>query len=78
VRHVVEDLVAKSLPNDLGGNLAGPEAWNTRGSAIVPRHLVDLGIDDGARDFDDEVLPRIADVYEFCFHALRLWGNAEC
>ena len=68
VRDVVEDLVAEALPDDLGGHLAGPEARDARGPAVVARDLVDLRVDDGAGDFDDEVLLRVADVDELGFH----------
>src|ERR1700752_1451645 len=69
VRDVVEDLVAEPLAHHLGRHLARPEAGNPRRLAIVPGHLVDLGIDDRTLDLDDEVLLSVADVYEFSFHA---------
>ena len=75
VRHVVEDLVAESLPNDLGRNLAGTEAWDTGGSAIVPRDLVDLGIDDGARDLDEQLLAGIGNVDELGLHGSVCCGT---
>ena len=79
MRDVVEDLVAEALPDDLGRNLARTEAGDAGGPAVVPRDLVDLGIDDGAGDFDDEVLLRIADVDELGFHCGTLGNaNAEC
>ena len=68
VRDVVQDLVAEPLPDDLGRHLARPEAGNPRRLAVVARDLVDLGVDDGAGDFDDEVLLRVADVDELGFH----------
>ena len=67
MRDVVENLIAEALAHDLRRHLAGTEARNPRGPAVVARDLVDLGVDDRARDLDDEVLPGVADVYEFGF-----------
>ena len=68
VRHVVENLVAEALAHDLRRHLAGPEPGHPRRLAVIARDLVDLGVDDLARDLDDEVFLRIADVDEFCLH----------
>ena len=77
MRHIVKDLVPEPLPHHLGGYFPGPEARNAGGAAVVPRHFVDLGIDDGARDFDDEVFLGVADVYELSFHRQEvLYGES--
>ncbi len=70
MRDVVQDLIAEPLADDLGRHLSRPEAWNPRRLAVVARDLVDLGVDDGAGDFDDEILLRVADVDELGFHVL--------
>ena len=58
----------KRCRTTFGRHLARPEARDARGLAVVARDLVDLGVDDGARDFDDQVLPGVADVDELGFH----------
>ena len=68
VRHVVKDLIAESLPDDLGRHLARAEAGNARRLAVIARYFVDLGVDDGAWNLDHEILLRLADVYEFSLH----------
>jgi hypothetical protein len=62
VRDIVQDLIAEPLPDDLGGHLARPKPGNARGLAVVARDLVDLGVDDRARDLDEKVLLGIGDV----------------
>ncbi len=75
VRDVVQNLIAKTLAHDLGRHLARPEARHARGPAVVPRHLVYFRVDDRARDLDDEIFLRIADVNEFCLHLLSSSGS---
>ena len=70
VRNVVQDLIAEPLADDLGRHLSRTEAWNPRRLAVVAGDLVDLSVDDGAGDFDDEILLRVADVDELGFHVL--------
>jgi hypothetical protein len=68
MRNVVENLIAKTLTDDLGGDLARPEAGDPCSSAVVFRYLIYLGVYHSAGDFDDEVFACVADVYEFGFH----------
>ena len=86
VRHVVQDLIAEALLDDLGGNLPRPEAGNAGGLAVVARDLVDFGIDDVAVDLDDEVFLGFGDVYEINLHCsieetaclyVRSWGDFD-
>ena len=68
MRDVVEDLIAKPLADDLGRYLAGAKTRHPRGATVVARDLVYFGVDNGARDFDDEIFLRVADVDKLCFH----------
>ena len=68
--NVVQDLIAKPLADDLGRHLSRTEARNPRRLAVVAGDLVDLRVDDGAGDFDDEIFFRVADVDELGFHVL--------
>ncbi len=77
VCHVVQNLIAEALPDHLRWHLAGPEARNPCRPAVVAGDLVNLGVDHRARDFDDQVLTGVADVYEFSFHAMARLGSGS-
>ena len=70
MRHVVEDLIAEPLPDDLRRHLPGPESRHARRLAVIAGDLVDFGVDHRARDLEDEVLLGLADVYEFSLHEM--------
>jgi hypothetical protein len=54
----------------LSRDLAGPEARNAGGLAVVLGHAVDLGVDDRAGDFDHQLLARVRDVDELGLHGM--------
>src|SRR5678816_1219565 len=70
MRHVVQDLITEALPHDFGRHFPRAKTGHPCSPAVIARHLIYLRVDDGARNFDDEVFLRIADVNEFCFHFL--------
>ena len=68
---------AEPLPDDLGGDFPGAEPRDTRRFAVVACDLVDLGIHDGARDFDDEVFLSVGNVDELGLHSDRVLRGAD-
>src|SRR4029079_12910620 len=59
VRDVMEDLIAEALADDLRRHLAGTKARDPRGLAVIARDPVDLGVNHGAGNFDDQLLSRV-------------------
>jgi hypothetical protein len=68
VDHLMKDLLLEPLLDDAGRGLARPEAGNSRPARVVSCVTLDLGVDHVARDFDTDVLARVVDVDELCFH----------
>src|SRR5207248_7100699 len=68
VHHVVMDLLAEALFDDVRGDLAGTEAGQPCLLRIPLGHAIDLRVDDVARDLDGDLLLSLADVLEFGFH----------
>src|SRR5712691_11559531 len=62
------DLLAEPLLDDVGGDLAGTEAWQPRLLRVAPGDAIDLRVDDVARDLDGDLLLRLAEVLEFGLH----------
>ncbi len=68
VRDVVENLLAESLLDEGGRNLALAESGNARLPAVAAGYAIDLRVDDVARNFDGNALLGFTEIGEFGFH----------
>src|SRR5262245_28773884 len=72
VDDLVKNLLLEPLLDDACRSLARPEAGNPRPTRVVSRVTLDLGVDYVARDFDTDVLTRVVDVDDICFHVRNI------
>ena len=68
VREVVKNFALVALLDDTRRRLAGTEPRHLGALRVVAREAIELGIDDIGRNFDLEILARVVDVCELCFH----------
>jgi hypothetical protein len=68
VHHVVVDLLAETLLDDVGGDFPRTETRQPCLLRVVLGYTIDLGVDHVARNLDRDVLLCLADVLELGFH----------